>query len=62
MTQCPIQPGGTYAYDSNVTGQRGTLWWHAHIAWLRATVVLPARGEPYPFPKPDAEAEIILGA
>ncbi|KAG0538600.1 hypothetical protein BDA96_03G250500 [Sorghum bicolor] len=45
---------------------RGTLWWHAHIAWLRATVhgavvVLPERGVPYPFPKPDAEAEIILG-
>ncbi|RCV26343.1 hypothetical protein SETIT_5G238100v2 [Setaria italica] len=66
VTQCPIQPGGTYAYDFNVTGQRGTLWWHAHIAWLRATVhgaivVLPARGVPYPFPKPDAEVEIILG-
>ncbi|PUZ55669.1 hypothetical protein GQ55_5G231000 [Panicum hallii var. hallii] len=66
VTQCPIRPGGSYVYDFNVTGQRGTLWWHAHIAWLRATVhgaivVLPARGVPYPFPKPDAEAEIILG-
>ncbi|CAL4962473.1 unnamed protein product [Urochloa decumbens] len=66
VTQCPIGPGGSYAYDFNVTGQRGTLWWHAHIAWLRATVhgaivVLPPPGVPYPFPKPDAEAEIILG-
>ncbi|TVU02527.1 hypothetical protein EJB05_51975 [Eragrostis curvula] len=67
VTQCPIQSGASYAYDFNVTGQRGTLWWHAHIAWLRATVhgaivILPPRGVPYPFPKqPDAEAEIILG-
>jgi laccase len=67
VTQCPIQGGGTsYTYDFNVTGQRGTLWWHAHVAWLRATVhgaivVLPERGVPYPFPKSDAEAEIILG-
>ncbi|CAD6230692.1 unnamed protein product [Miscanthus lutarioriparius] len=67
VTQCPIQGGaGSYTYDFNVTGQRGRLWWHAHIAWLRATVhgaivVLPERGVPYPFPKPDAEAEIILG-
>jgi laccase len=67
VTQCPIQGGGaSYTYDFNVTGQRGTLWWHAHVAWLRATVhgaivVLPERGVPYPFPKPDAEAEIILG-
>ncbi|CAO2204118.1 unnamed protein product [Urochloa humidicola] len=66
VTQCPIRPGGSYAYALDVTGQRGTLWWHAHVAWLRATVhgavvVLPAPGVPYPFPKPDAEAEIVLG-
>jgi laccase len=67
VMQCPIQPGATYAYDLDVTGQRGTLWWHVHVAWLCATVhgaivVLLARGVPYPFPKPNAEAEIILGS
>ncbi|OAY73209.1 Laccase-2 [Ananas comosus] len=49
ITQCPIQTGSSYAYDFNVTGQRGTLWWHAHILWLRATVhgaivVMPKQG------------------
>nr|POF09785.1 laccase-11 [Quercus suber] len=38
ITQCPIKTGNSYVYDFNVTGQRGTLWWHAHIFWLRATV------------------------
>ncbi|PKA66575.1 Laccase-11 [Apostasia shenzhenica] len=65
ITQCPIQSGESYAYDFNVTGQRGTLWWHAHILWLRATVygaivILPRAGVPFPFPQPDAEAELIL--
>ncbi|KAM0043589.1 putative laccase [Helianthus debilis subsp. tardiflorus] len=38
VTQCPIKPGRSYTYKFTVTGQRGTLWWHAHIAWQRATV------------------------
>ncbi|KAH1247887.1 Laccase-10 [Glycine max] len=51
-------------YKFNV-GQRGTLWWHAHILWLRATVhgalvILPKLGVPYPFPKPNREQVIIL--
>ncbi|XP_031475652.1 laccase-11-like [Nymphaea colorata] len=66
ITQCPIQSGRSYVYDFNVTDQRGTLWWHAHILWLRATVhgaivVMPKRGVPYPFPQPDAELNIVLG-
>ncbi|CAB4313865.1 unnamed protein product [Prunus armeniaca] len=66
VTQCPIQTGSSYTYDFNVTGQRGTLWWHAHILWLRATVygaivILPKQGTPFPFPQPYREAEIILG-
>ncbi|KAG8056101.1 hypothetical protein GUJ93_ZPchr0001g30948 [Zizania palustris] len=65
VTQCPVRSGASYTYDFNVTGQRGTLWWHAHIAWMRATVhgaivVLPAAGVPYPFPKPDDEAEVVI--
>lgn len=66
ITQCPIKTGNSYVYDFNVTGQRGTLWWHAHILWLRATVygaivILPSQGTPFPFPQPDREEVIVLG-
>ncbi|KDP46534.1 hypothetical protein JCGZ_08506 [Jatropha curcas] len=66
ITQCPIQPGQNYLYNFTVTGQRGTLLWHAHILWLRATVhgaivILPKRGVPYPFPTPHKEEVIVLG-
>lgn len=66
ITQCPIQPGQNYLYNFTLTGQRGTLWWHAHILWLRATVhgaivILPKLGVPYPFPKPYKEKTIVLG-
>ncbi|XP_015695617.2 putative laccase-5 [Oryza brachyantha] len=65
ITQCPIQPGGSYAYDFAVTGQRGTLWWHAHFSWLRVhlygpLVILPRRGEGYPFPRPYKELPPIM--
>ncbi|KAK5793085.1 Laccase-11 -like protein [Gossypium arboreum] len=66
ITQCPIKTGNSYVYDFNVTGQRGTLWWHAHILWLRATVygaivIMPKQGMPYPFPKPNMEQLVVLG-
>ncbi|KAK6120290.1 hypothetical protein DH2020_045981 [Rehmannia glutinosa] len=66
ITQCPIQPGHSYVYNFTITGQRGTLLWHAHILWLRATVhgalvILPKLGVPYPFPKPDHEPVVVLG-
>ncbi|KAJ0788193.1 putative laccase [Helianthus annuus] len=66
ITQCPIQPGGTYLYNFTLTGQRGTLWWHAHVLWLRATVhgaivILPKPGVPYPFPRPNKEVVVVLG-
>ncbi|KAH7542291.1 laccase-4 [Ziziphus jujuba] len=66
ITQCPIQPGQQYMYNFTITGQRGTLWWHAHILWLRVTVhgalvILPKRGVPYPFPTPDKEEVVVLG-
>ncbi|EYU41856.1 hypothetical protein MIMGU_mgv1a025828mg, partial [Erythranthe guttata] len=55
IMQCPIQPG--HSYD------RGTLFWHAHILWLRSTahgalVILPKLGVPYPFRKPDHESVV----
>ncbi|EYU41858.1 hypothetical protein ABFS82_10G019900 [Erythranthe guttata] len=66
ITQCPIQPGHSYVYNFTITGQRGTLFWHAHILWLRSTVhgalvILPKLGVPYPFPKPDHESVVVLG-
>ncbi|OMO76130.1 Multicopper oxidase, type 1 [Corchorus olitorius] len=66
ITQCPIQPSQNFLYNFTLTGQRGTLLWHAHISWLRTTmygaiVILPKKGVPYPFPKPDKEKVIILG-
>ncbi|KAJ4833974.1 Laccase-4 [Turnera subulata] len=66
ITQCPIQPGQSYVYNFTITGQRGTLLWHAHILWLRATVhgaivILPKPAVPYPFPTPDNEEVIVLG-
>ncbi|KAK3138578.1 hypothetical protein QOZ80_5AG0370700 [Eleusine coracana subsp. coracana] len=66
VTQCPIQPGQSYVYRFQIIGQRGTLWWHAHISWLRATVygpivILPPAGVPYPFPAPDEEVPVMLG-
>ncbi|KAL6337008.1 hypothetical protein AAG906_036322 [Vitis piasezkii] len=66
VTQCPIQTGQTYTYNFTITGQRGTLLWHAHISWLRATlygpiIILPRRNESYPFPKPHKEVTIIFG-
>ncbi|KAF8397455.1 hypothetical protein HHK36_016372 [Tetracentron sinense] len=66
VTQCPIQTGQTYMYNFTIVGQRGTLFWHAHISWLRSTVygpmvILPKRHTPYPFAKPYKEVPIIFG-
>ncbi|XP_042448364.1 laccase-4-like [Zingiber officinale] len=66
VTQCPIQTGQSYVYNFTVAGQRGTLFWHAHISWLRTTlygpiIILPKLGVPYPFAKPYKEVPIILG-
>ncbi|KAJ4792955.1 Laccase [Rhynchospora pubera] len=66
VTQCPIQTGQTYVYNFTIRGQRGTLFWHAHISWLRVTlygaiVILPKKGVPYPFSKPYKEVPILFG-
>ncbi|KAK7338665.1 hypothetical protein VNO77_19289 [Canavalia gladiata] len=66
VTQCPIQKGQSYVYNYTIVGQRGTLLWHAHISWLRATlygpiIILPKHGLPYPFTKPHKEVPIIFG-
>ncbi|KAA8537993.1 hypothetical protein F0562_027427 [Nyssa sinensis] len=46
--------------------EEGTLWWHAHSDWSRATVhgaiiVYPRNGTSYPFANPHTEVPIILG-
>lgn len=66
ITQCPITPGNNYTYNFTISGQEGTLWWHAHITYLRATVhgalvISPREGNDYPFSTPDDEIPIILG-
>ncbi|TYH22335.1 hypothetical protein ES288_A04G120100v1 [Gossypium darwinii] len=66
ITQCPILPGNKYTYKFKISGQEGTLWWHSHVSWLRATVhgaliIRPKSGHKYPFPKPHREVTIILG-
>ncbi|XAR50921.1 Laccase [Bertholletia excelsa] len=66
ITQCPIPNGQSYVYNFTIIGQRGTLFWHAHISWLRSTVygpllILPKRNISYPFIKPYKEVPIIFG-
>ncbi|XP_062159764.1 putative laccase-9 [Alnus glutinosa] len=65
ITQCPIKPGKSFTYEVIFSDEEGTLWWHAHSDWSRATihgaiVVLPALGTTYPFPMPYAERVLIL--
>ncbi|KAG9141895.1 hypothetical protein Leryth_009266 [Lithospermum erythrorhizon] len=66
ITQCPIQTGQKFVYDFSTEGHTGTLFWHAHITWLRVTlygplIILPKKNVPYPFPKPYGEVPILLG-
>ncbi|KAL6219852.1 hypothetical protein ACLB2K_007611 [Fragaria x ananassa] len=66
ITQCPIQPGAKFTQKIIFSTEEGTLWWHAHSEWDRATVhgaiiIYPSKKSKYPFPKPHAEIPIILG-
>ncbi|CAN6233438.1 unnamed protein product [Urochloa humidicola] len=66
ITQCPIQPGANFTYRIIFSEEEGTLWWHAHSDFDRATVhgaivIHPKRGSSYPYPKPHKEMPIILG-
>ncbi|KAF8404510.1 hypothetical protein HHK36_009395 [Tetracentron sinense] len=66
ITQCPIQPGAQMKYKIIFSTEEGTLWWHAHNDWERATVygaiiIYPKHGTSYPFPKPHAEVPLIFG-
>lgn len=66
ITQCPIPPGTSLLQEIDFTTEEGTLWWHAHSDWSRATVhgaiiIFPAIGTSYPYPRPHAEETIVLG-
>ncbi|KAB5557367.1 hypothetical protein DKX38_008276 [Salix brachista] len=67
ITQCPIQPGGKFRQKIIFSTEEGTLWWHAHSDWSRATVHGPIivypkiNGAGYPFSKPHVEVPIVLG-
>ncbi|KAG4989876.1 hypothetical protein AAZX31_11G241500 [Glycine max] len=66
ITQCPIQPGTSFTQKVAFTLEEGTLWWHAHSSWTRATVhgvivILPANGTSYPFPEPYGQETLIIG-
>lgn len=66
ITQCPIQPGSRFSQKIILSDEEGTLWWHAHSDWSRATVhgllvISPKIGTTFPFPKPHAEVPVILG-
>nr|CAD1817524.1 unnamed protein product [Ananas comosus var. bracteatus] len=59
------QAGGSYKYRFTIEGQVGTLWWHAHSSWLRATVygaliIHPKGNSSYPFTNPQREFPILL--
>ncbi|XP_054794908.1 laccase-3-like [Prosopis cineraria] len=65
VTQCPIQPGASYTYRFTIINQEGTLFWHAHVGFLRATlygaiIIYPRLGSHYPFPMPRREFPILL--
>ncbi|KAM5584226.1 hypothetical protein ABKV19_003868 [Rosa sericea] len=38
ITQCPIKPGSNFTYEVIFSEEEGTLWWHAHSEWTRASV------------------------
>lgn len=66
VTQCPIRPGTKFTQRIVLSDEIGSLWWHAHSEWSRATVhglliVYPNRGVNYPFPQPHAEVPLVLG-
>ncbi|KAL9253445.1 Laccase-15-like protein [Drosera capensis] len=66
ITQCPIRPGRKFIQKVILSNEEGTIWWHAHSDWARATVhgaivIYPRPWAPYPFPYPTFDVPIILG-
>ncbi|PRQ24593.1 putative laccase [Rosa chinensis] len=67
ITQCAIEPGSNFTYEVIFSDEEGTLWWHAHSEWTRASVhgaivIRPVDNTEFPFPKPDGEDIIVFGS
>ncbi|KAG6625912.1 putative laccase-9 [Carya illinoinensis] len=67
ITQCPIEAGSNFTYEVIFSDEEGTLWWHAHSDWTRASVhgaivVMPNNDTGFPFPQPDGEEILVLGS
>ena len=64
ITQCSLQKGDTYTYEFTAVNQSGTMFWHGHVNWLRATVhgalIVHPKATP-PYPTPAAEFPLLLG-
>ncbi|XP_010048940.2 laccase-14 [Eucalyptus grandis] len=66
ITQCPIPAGTSFTQELSFSDEEGTLWWHAHSDWSRATVhgaiiIYPKPGTTYPYPVPYKEELLVLG-
>nr|XP_011467475.1 PREDICTED: laccase-14-like isoform X3 [Fragaria vesca subsp. vesca] len=67
ISQCPIEPNTNFTYEVIFSDEEGTLWWHAHSEWTRASVhgaivVKPLEETGFPFLEPDGEEIIIFGS
>jgi FtsP/CotA-like multicopper oxidase with cupredoxin domain len=65
ITQCPIRTGTSFTYVFRVIEQRGTLFWHAHISWLRSTlygafIIHPKKPNFSPYVPRNAEEKVII--
>ncbi|XWS33738.1 hypothetical protein CRYUN_Cryun22dG0109300 [Craigia yunnanensis] len=68
LTPCniSIHRQASFKYRFTLLNQRGTLFRHAHVSWLRATIhgtpiIYPKQGVSYPFEPSLEEHVIVLG-
>ncbi|XP_071722579.1 laccase-15-like [Rutidosis leptorrhynchoides] len=67
ITQCPIPAKTNFTQEINFSVEEGTLWWHAHSDWSRATVhgaiiIHPKPYTSFPFTTPYKEKTIVLAS
>ncbi|XP_024397494.1 laccase-4 isoform X1 [Physcomitrium patens] len=66
ITMCPLQQNQSFSHRFQLLNQTGTMWYHAHISWLRASVhgpivLRPRKFESFPFTSPKREITIMIG-
>ncbi|KAF8030433.1 hypothetical protein BT93_E2773 [Corymbia citriodora subsp. variegata] len=64
ITQCPIATNSSFLQKIILTEEEGTLWWHAHSDWTRATIhgaiiISPVNGTSYPY-KFDEQHTVVI--